>query len=224
LLFIVTFLLFAIPGARSYYTAPLYPVLLAAGCVLLAIWLAGLRQLWSRMIFGVQWAGIAAGLVIGTLLFLPVAPIGSPVWKVTSKLYDQFREEVGWKDLAQNVTNVYKSLPPEERVHTGILTGNYGEAGALGLYGPALGLPRAMSLTNSFWYRGFDPRQPQTVILIGFDLDEGKDLFESCAVAAKNTNAYAVVNEESRDHPDILLCRNLKQPWPEYWAKHRRFG
>ena len=223
-LFVVTFLLFAIPGARSYYTAPLYPMLLAAGSVLLGIWLAGVRPVWSRLIFGVQWVGIAAGLVIGVLLFLPVAPIGSSVWKITSKLYDQFREEVGWRDLAQSVANAYNSLPPQERAGTGILTGNYGEAGALDLYGPNLGLPRPMSLTNSFWYRSFDPREPQTVILVGFDQNEGKDLFESCEVASKNTNAYGVINEESRDHPDILLCRNLKQPWPEYWANHRRFG
>lgn len=223
-LFVVTFVLFAIPGARSYYTAPLYPMLLAAGSVLLGIWLAGARRLWSRLIFGVQWAGIAAGLGIGVLLFLPVAPIGSPVWKITAKVYDQFREEVGWQDLAQSVAYIYKSLSPEERAHAGILTGNYGEVGALDLYGPALGLPRPMSLTNSFWYRSFDSRQPQIVILVGFDAYEGKDLFESCTVAGTNTNPYGVENEESRDHPDILLCRNLKQPWREYWAKHRRFG
>ena len=223
-LFAVTFLLFAIPGTRSYYSAPLYPMLLASGSVLLGLWLGKVRPVWSRLIYGVQWAAIVAGLVIGVMLFLPVAPIGSGVWKVTSKLYDQFREEVGWPDLAQEVAGVYNSLSPEEQEHTGILTGNYGEGGALNLYGPALGLPHAMSLTNSFWYRGYDPRQPPIVILTGFDLDEGRELFESCAVAAKNTNPYGVENEESRDHPDILLCRNLKQPWPEHWAHHRRFG
>ncbi|HTZ98575.1 MAG TPA: glycosyltransferase family 39 protein [Terriglobales bacterium] len=223
-LFAVTFLLFAIARARSYYTAPLYPMLLAGGSVMLGLWLAGLRPLWSRVIYGVQWASIAAGLIIGILLFLPVASIGSPVWKLTAKIYDQFREEVGWPELAQSVANVYNSLSPQERVRAGILTGNYGEAGALGLYGPALGLPRAMSLTNSFWYRSYDSRQPQTVILVGFDLDEGRELFESCEVAARNTNPYNAVNEESRDRPDILLCRNLKQPWPQYWANHRRFG
>jgi hypothetical protein len=223
-LFALTFLLFAVAGARSYYTAPLYPMLLASGSVLMGNWLARLRPLWSCLIYGVQWAAIAAGLIIGILLFLPVVPIGSPIWKVTAKIYDQFREEVGWPELAQSVANVYNSLPPDERARTGILTGNYGEAGALGLYGPALGLPRAMSLTNSFWYRSFDKRQPQTVILVGFDPDEGRELFESCEVAAKNTNPFNVVNEESRDHPDILLCRNLKQHWPDYWANHRRFG
>ncbi len=92
------------------------------------------------------------------------------------------------------------------------------------LDGPALGLPHAMSLTNSFWYRGYDPRQPQTVIVTGFDLDEGKELFESCVVAAKNTNSFGVVNEESRFHPDILLCRNLRLSWPVYWERFRRYG
>jgi hypothetical protein len=122
------------------------------------------------------------------------------------------------------VAGVYRSLPPEEREKTGILTGNYGEGGALNLYGPGLGLPRAMSLTNSFWYRGYDPRLPQIVIVVGFDLDEGRRLFGSCEVAAKNTNPFGVENEESRDHPDILLCRDLRMPWPVYWAESRRFG
>jgi hypothetical protein len=48
---------------------------------------------------------------------------------------------------------------------------------------------------------------------VGFDLEEGRKLFDSCAVAAKNTNPYDVENEESRDHPDILLCRGLRMPW-----------
>ena len=157
-------------------------------------------------------------------LLLPVAPIGSRVWRVTSKMYDQFREEVGWPDLARSVSGVYESLSAEERQRTGILTGNYGEAGALNLYGAELGLPHAMGLTNSFWYRGYDPRRPQTVILTGFGVDEGRRLFESCEVAAKNTNPFAVVNEESRYHPDILLCRNLRMPWDVYWEHHRRFG
>jgi hypothetical protein len=165
-----------------------------------------------------------AGGISGALLVTPVAPIGSHLWKLTSKTHDQFREEIGWPDLAQTVAHVYYSLSPEQREHTGVLTGNYGEAGALNLYGPSLRLPRAMGLTNSFWYRGYDLRLPQTVIVTGFDLEEGKALFETCALAAKNANPLGVENEESRDHSEILLCRNLRMPWPIYWARFRRFG
>ncbi len=220
----VTFLLFAAAGARSYYTAPLYPVLLAGGSVLFGIWTAGLPPIGSRVAYGVQWAAFlfaGAGLA---LLMVPVAPTGSALWKVTSKMHDQFREEIGWPELAQTVAGVYNSLSPEERTRAGILTGNYGEGGALNLYGPALGLPRAMSLTNSFWYRGYDPRLPRTVIVVGFDLDEVQKLFYSCTGVAKNSNALGVENEESRDHPDIYLCRDLRLSWPVYWARSRRFG
>ncbi len=143
---------------------------------------------------------------------------------MTSKVHDQFREEIGWDDLANTVAQVYNALPADERAKTGILTGNYGEAGALNLYGPGLGLPRAMSGTNSFWYRGYDERQPQIVILVGFDPDEGQELFESCVVSARNSNRFGVENEESRDHQRILTCRDLKEPWPEFWKKFRRFG
>jgi hypothetical protein len=222
--FVVSFALFAGFGARSYYTAPLYPMLLAAGCVLFAKWADGLRFAWSRAVYGVQWTAIVVGGATFILLVTPVAPPGSAIWKISSKLHDQFREEIGWPELAHNVNKVFDLLPPEERARTGILTGNYGEGGALNLYGPALGLPPAMTLTNSFWYRTFDRREPQTVIVIGFDLDAAQRLFDSCAIAAKNTNALNVENEESRDHPDILVCRSLKMPWPSYWATHRRFG
>jgi len=222
--FAIAFALFAIARSRAYYTAPLYPMLIAGGGVWLVELLGYLRPVWSRLAYGTQWAAIVAGGIGGVLLVTPVAPIGSRVWNVTSKLHDQFREEIGWPDLAKAVAQVYGSLSPDEQKHTGILTGNYGEAGALNLYGPALGLPHAMGLTNSFWYRGYDPRVPQTVIVTGFDLKEAQKLFESCSVAAKNTNPYGVENEESRDHPDILLCRNLRVGWPLYWARSRRFG
>jgi len=221
---LATFVLFAVAGARSYYTAPLYPVPIAGGSVLLAILLERARPFWARLAYGAQWAAIAAGGIGFMLLVMPVAPFGSAIWNTTAKMHDLFREEIGWQDLAQNVAAIYRSLPAAEQERTGILTGNYGEGGALNLYGPELGLPRAMCLTNSFWYRGYDPRLPENVIVVGFDLEEGERLFDSCSVAAKNTNRYGVENEESRDHPDILLCRKLREPWPAYWAHSRRYG
>jgi hypothetical protein len=221
---VISFALFAVRGSRSYYTAPLYPMLLAGGCVWLGRLLAHVRPFWSRVVWGLQWTAIFLGGVGFALLVMPVAPVGSRIWQITSQVHDQFREEIGWPELAAAVSSVYRALPAEERSRTGILTGNYGEGGALNLYGPALGLPHAMCLTNSFWYRGYDPRLPATVILVGFGLDEGRSLFNRCALAAKNTNPFGVQNEESRRHPDILLCRNLRMSWPVYWRLARRFG
>jgi len=220
----LTFLLFWVAKARFYYTAPIYPVLLAAGSVAFGNWLRTAKRETALFVNGLQWTGIVLNGAIFAVFVMPIAPFGSSAWKLTSKLHDQFREQIGWTELTENVARIYNSLPAEERARTGILTGNYGEGGALNLYGPVMGLPHAMAGTNSFWYRGYDPGEPRTVILVGFDLDEAQRDFASCSVVAKNTNRLGVVNEESRDHPDILLCRDLKWPWPEFWSRFRRYG
>jgi hypothetical protein len=38
------------------------------------------------------------------------------------------------------------------------------------------------------------------------------------------TNRFNVENEETRDHPDILLCRGVKVPWDVAWKETRSFG
>ena len=221
---IVTFLLFWIAKTRFYYTAPIYPVLLAAGSVAFGNWMKTAVRWKAVFLNGLQWAGIAASGALFALFVMPIAPFGGDGWRITSKLHDQFREQIGWTDLADNVARVYNALPEDERARTGILTGNYGEGGALNLYGPSRGLPFAMSGTNSFWYRGYDRREPQTVIAVGLGQRELEANFSNCAVVAKNTNPFGVENEESRDHPDIYLCRGLKGTWAEFWKKFRRYG
>ncbi len=221
---VIAFVMFAIAKSRSYYTTPLYPVLIAGGCVYLGLLLERARPGRRRFVYVAQWAAIVLGTVLFAPLLVPIAPVGSELWKKALSVNGDFRDEFGWQELANAVEGVYKRLPPEERERTGILTGNYGEGGALNLYGPSLGLPRAMALTNSFWYRGYDRRHPQTVIVVGFEVDEARELFATCEVAAKNTNSYGIKNEESVEHPEILVCRNLRMSWDEYWKKSRRFG
>jgi hypothetical protein len=167
-MYVVTLAIFLLAKARFYYLAPMYPVLMAAGSVLWGQWVRSLRPTSSRVLRGGLWAGMALAGLIFALTTMPVAPIGSRVWKFTSEVHDQFREQIGWTDLAQTVARVYDALPAEEQKRSGILTDNYGEGGALNLYGPSYGLPRAMAGTNSFWYRGYTEPSPETVILVGF--------------------------------------------------------
>jgi 4-amino-4-deoxy-L-arabinose transferase-like glycosyltransferase len=221
---LATFLLFWIAKARFYYTAPIYPALLAAGSVASGNWMKTAKPAITKSVIAFRWTAMLLVGAVFAVFVMPVAPFGGAAWRVTSKLHDQFREQIGWTDLADTVARVYNSLPPEERARTGILTGNYGEGGALNLYGPSRGLPFAMSGTNSFWYRGYDPREPQTIIAVGLEKEEVEANFSSCSVVAKNTNQLGVENEESRDHPDIYLCRGLKSTWPEFWKKFQRYG
>ena len=164
------------------------------------------------------------GLAVGALV-LPLAPVNSPWWDVASGINGEFREEIGWPELAEAVAGIYAALPAEEKSRAGILAGNYGEAGAINLYGPAYGLPTAISGINSYWLRGYGDPPPQILIVVGFSRETIERFFETCSsLCGQVTNRYGVKNEETTDYPGIFVCRGLRQPWPELWKHFRWFG
>ena len=105
-----------------------------------------------------------------------------------------------------------------------VLAANYGEAGAIDFYGPSYGLPRALSGINSFWAKGYGDPPPQTLIVLGFSQRFLDANFSSCQVAGHTPNPYGVENEETGDHPDIYVCRGMRQTWPEFWSDFQYFG
>jgi hypothetical protein len=218
-------LLFAAAHGRGYYLLPAYPVLYCAGAVAFEQWLAG----WRR---GALRAG-ARGLVFAALLsdvavvgwrYLPAFAPGSAGWNWQMKNNSDMADEVGWPEFAQQVAAVRDGLPNDERSRLAVLANNYGEAGALELYGPQYGLPEPISSTNSFHPRGYGPYEPETVIVTGGVLEDQLKNFAECRIAAKVVIPYGVVNEESRDHPQILVCRHLRGSWPAVWATSQEFG
>jgi len=214
-MFVISLVVFFVAQARDYYMAPAYPMLLAAGAVAISSR--------SRLARGLIWAGLAIGGALGILL-LPIAPVNSFRWNTVTSKIDDLREEIGWPELVDNVAAIRDSLPAGERAGTGILTGNYGEAGAIDLYGPAHGLPAAISGINSYWLRGYGDPPPRTLIVLGLPREALERDFESCELAGQIANRYGVMNEETTDHRDIFVCRGLRMPWPAFWTKSGRFG
>jgi hypothetical protein len=214
-MFVISLVVFLVAQGRDYYMAPAYPMLLAAGAVAL--------MSRSRLVRGSIWAALALGAALGVLL-LPIAPVNSVLWNNVSGKADNFREQIGWPELVDTVVNIRDALPAEERDTSGILTGNYGEAGAIDLYGPARGLPNAISGINSYWLRGYGDPPPQTLIVLGMSRGTLERIFESCEVAGQIANRYGVMNEETTDHRDIYVCRRLRMPWPDFWKDFQYFG
>jgi hypothetical protein len=145
-------------------------------------------------------------------------------WKAANRVNDDFREEIGWPELVETIAGIHASLPPEEQAHVGILAGNYGEAGAIDLYGPAHGLPKAISGINSYWLRGYGDPPPWTLIVVGISREFLERNFESCVLAGHVTNRYGVLNEETTRQPDLFVCRQLRQPWPAFWKDFQYYG
>jgi len=219
-MFVVPGVLFVVSQGRSYYFAAAYPMLVAAGAVVMEKWVTTLPIGWARLTRAVTFGALAIGGVIFAAIALPIAPIKSAWWNTVTELNGEFKEEIGWPELVETVANIYAAMPAEDRSQTGIMTGNYGEAGAINLYGPAYGLPQAISGINSYWLRSYGDPPPQNLILLDMLPNSA---FETCELAGRVTNRYGVSNEET-SHPDIYFCRRMRQPWPEFWKRMRRFG
>lgn len=224
LTFVVFVTLMGAAHAKDYYVFPIYPLALAGGAVALE------RATASRP----RWRPVpAAVLIAGGLVTLPLA-----TWMLSPERYIAYEEalgfrpqkaevhhegllpqpigdQFGWPELARDVAAIYASLPPEERARTGILAGNYGEAGAINLFGPALGLPRAYSRHQNHWYWGPPRESPANLIFLQFDLDTVRD----------NCKSFEAFPHEARfgmgeENAPIYLCRgvefDLRQVWSHY--------
>ena len=92
---------------------------------------------------------LGLSLIINATLMLPVLPVQvmarSPIAEVN---YDG-GETAGWPEFVGTVAGVVSNLPADERDSVVLLTGNYGEAGAIDHFGPAAGLPPAYSGHNA---------------------------------------------------------------------------
>lgn len=223
-MFVVPLLLFVVLKGRFYYFAGAYPMVYAAGSVWGQQWIASLSKRWAAVLRGAALFVLAVDIVVISALALPLAPVNSAWWKVSSKIQGDFVEEIGWPELVETVAGVRDALPAKDRSRLGILAANYGEAGAINLYGPKYALPIAISGINSFYARGYGDPPPETLIVLGHSADFLRANFTSCRVAAHSWNRYEVENEETSDNPDIYVCRGLKKSWPEFWSTYRHFG
>jgi hypothetical protein len=222
-MYLVPLALFMLARGRGYYMAPAYPMLLAAGVVALEGWLVQRRQWLSTLWKGVLATSLVVGAALIIAIALPAAPLNSAWWDFASSANPDVKEKIGWPELTDIVAQIYDALPEQEKAQTGIFTNNYGEAGAINMYGPDLGLPMALSGVNSYWLRGYGENPPQTLIVVGYYREDIGPYFESCTLAGEITNRYGVENEESKV-PDIFICRGLRESWEDFWQHIHHFG
>jgi 4-amino-4-deoxy-L-arabinose transferase-like glycosyltransferase len=194
-------------GGRPYYVLPLTTVVVLAG-------VAASKRPTLRGNFG--WL-VAPNAIISVFFALPVLPLSAT--SLTAELNEAVAETVGWPELADQVARVVDGLPPEERATVILLTGSYGEAGALDRFGPARGLPPAYSPHNSY----ADFRRPTdedaTVVAVRFDLPRLAPYFDRCDQVATVDNGLDVSNEVQGT--PIVLCRGLRGTWPDAWDELR---
>jgi Dolichyl-phosphate-mannose-protein mannosyltransferase len=232
--FMFTIGFFLVMHGKNYYSAPVYPLVLAAGAVATENFLLKKRLNTSpRMQIAFRMA-VSAWLFIGIALLLPVVlpvlpidayiryqahlPFGVPKSEHNQDeaiLPQHYSDEFGWEDMVAGVANVYRSLTPEEQSRTAIFASNYGEAGAVDFFGSRYGLPKAICTHQNYFLWGPRNYTGEIVIRIGTKPEDARDYYESVSVATTLDNRYAMPYERK----PILLCRhrkkNLQTDWPD---------
>jgi hypothetical protein len=245
-MYLVPLALLFFANGRDYYLAAAYPMLLAMGAVAGERWAAApatlsasaqkkLRKgralpnrravspLGQRIAVGVFFTGLAVCGAAACAIVLPLQSSGRLRDFALEKNPD-LHEEFGWNELVKTVAGIRDSLPPEQQASLGVMVGNYGELGAIEVFGPSYHLPPPLSLVNSAWLRGYPTPPPTTLIVVGLSRQAVDQVFIGCQLAGHNTNADGVSNEESQSHPDIFVCGPPRLPWPEFWKAYQGFG
>lgn len=99
------------------------------------------------------------------------------------QLPQHFADRFGWENMVATVAGVHRGLPPEERSESCILTGNYGEAGAIDFFGPRYDLPKAIRGHNNYYIWGPGECSGEVVISVGVPRDTLEAVFEDVTQA-----------------------------------------
>ena len=210
---------------RVYYLFPAFPLLFAAGGVWWEGILAG-QAAWRRL----AWPALIG--VTGVLLApitLPLLPpeayirystalhVGQPAIETheLGPLPQLFADQFGWEEMAATVARVYNGLPPNVRPRTAIFGRNYGQAGAIDLFGPKYGLPPAISGHQSYFLWGPRDYTGDSMIVMAGRRADLEQRFAIVEVVARVSHPYSMPYE----HFDVYYCRGLKEPLRDVWPR-----
>jgi Dolichyl-phosphate-mannose-protein mannosyltransferase len=213
-------------GGKPYYSGAAFTFLLAAGCVPLERWLAARRTLLARGAARIGPATLmGAAMLAGGAVAAPVALSALPARVLHTvplqKINYDLGEEIAWPRLVALVAREYDSLPAPLRRQTTILTGNYGEAGAIDRYGPGLGLPQVYSGGNNFWLWGPPPAADSAAIAVNVNPGLLRGEFSHVRLVATFSNGLGVSDDEQG--APVYVATGLKSSWAQAWPAFRQY-
>lgn len=233
----IVFGIMVVASAKVYYLAPIYPVLLAGGAVLVERLTGKKFRLWIRPAF----SGALLVLTMGSLPFaLPVLPVEQFIRyqnflglapraeerSAVAELPQYYADQFGWEELAATIAGAYAKLTPKEQEECIIFVRNYGEAGAVDFFGRRYNLPNALCGHNSYWLWGPGERPGNVAIIVGEsrdlqgNLNDLQQYFDHVELVATTYARYAMPYENGRM---IFICKGGKTTIQDLWPKVRFF-
>jgi hypothetical protein len=169
---------------------------------------------------------MAGAMLLSAALVLPVALPVLPAQVLRTvplqKINYDLAESIAWPQQVALVAREYDALPPALRRQTTIVTGNYGEAGAIERYRGTYRLPVAYSGANNFWLWGPPPAGDTAAIAINVDPALLRHEFRQVQLIATFWNGLGVRDDE--EGAQIFLATGLRSSWARAWAAFRDYS
>jgi hypothetical protein len=219
--------LFAVHG-KNYYLAPVYPMLLAAGAVMVEAAFQRPVGKWLKpaivvvlLASGAHLAPIVVPVMSPDhfLAYVKHLPFKLPVMEHSHEkapLPQWYADQFGWEEIVSETALAWNKIPPEERAGCGIFAQDYGQAGAIDFLGRKYGLPPALSGHQTYFLWGPRGYSGNCMIVLGDKKAKLEQLFESVEfVGTSADNPYALETEI-----DVFICKRakfgtLEDLWPK---------
>jgi hypothetical protein len=214
---VVPLLLFLFVG-KSYYAAGTIPVAIAQGLMAIS------RIHRPRLRSGLQIAVVVSTVLEFVVFFFLVVPVTPPDRIHAANLdsvNEVFADSVGWEDIANQVTTIYRDLPASERSNTVIISAYYGVPGALEIYGNPNEAPVAISpqLSDFYWLPA--NLTATDALMVDYLPSDVAWMCTSQTLIAHLTVPYGVKGLEQG--APVTFCQ-LKAPIPKIWGRLRNFS
>jgi|HubBroStandDraft_1064217.scaffolds.fasta_scaffold00102_45 hypothetical protein len=234
--YLVCFTTFFVLHGKNYYLGPVYPMLLAAGAVVIESFLIPQKEGQSRR----GWKPALAAFIIIVLLaagahaapqVVPILPIdrfitylkGLPFKPPVTEhsharilLPQWYADQFGWEEIVAETAVAWNRIPVEDRKDCGIFAQDYGQAGAIDFLGRRYGLPASLSGHQTWFLWGPRGYSGNCMIVLDDRRERLEQLWDHVEYVGQSAdNPYALEKQI-----DVYICRGAKfgslaQLWPK---------
>jgi 4-amino-4-deoxy-L-arabinose transferase-like glycosyltransferase len=236
--YLVCFTTFFILHGKNYYLAPIYPMLLAAGAVIIESAIHGRqssgtenahpRRRWLKATIiillladGVRLVPIVVPVLSpdNFLAYAKSLPFKLPVMEhshARAVLPQWYADQFGWEEIVDETALAWNRIPAQDRANCGIFAQDYGQAGAIDFLGRRYGLPPALSGHQTWFLWGPRGYSGNCLIVLGDNREQLEQLFDHVEyVGTSGDNSYALEKQIG-----VFICRGAKfgtlaQLWPQ---------
>jgi hypothetical protein len=148
---------------------------------------------------------------------VPILPVDVFAASPYAVVGDDQLNTIGWPEFIDSLDEAAAAVPAPDRQRAVIITGNYGEAGAVARFGAERGLPAAYSGHNAYGLWGPPSDGSGPIIVVGYPESRVREAFDGCHVVTVVGNRTGADTEEQG--LPVWLCQVVRGSWHEAWPR-----